>query len=119
MGAVPPIYKALIQIPLKGENISSLQSAISGNVPISKDDSDAFYKMTGVRVSTLWGQTEAILGCINPSPSPEGKIFGAAGLRLPYLHMKILDKDLQECPPPEPGILYIKVPVWLVIKGPN
>ncbi len=115
MAAVPPIYKALIQVPLNGESICNLQSAISGNIPISKADSDAFYRITGVRISTLWGQTEAILGCINPSPAPSNKTFGAAGFRLPYLHMKILKtdklgKNLQECLPQEPGALYIKGP---------
>lgn len=115
MGAVPPIYKALLQVPLKGENLCSLQSALSGNVSVSTEDSDAFYAMTGVRISTLWGQTEAILGCINPSPTPGNRAFGAAGLRLPYLQMKVLkrnkiDNNLQECLPQETGTLYIKGP---------
>lgn len=110
MGAVPPIYKALIQVPLNGANIGSLQSAISGNVPMSQEDSDGFYGMTGLRTSSLWGQTEAILGCVNPSPTPGNKVFGAAGLRLPYLHMKILNNELEECIPREPGTLYIKGP---------
>jgi fatty-acyl-CoA synthase len=113
MAAVPPIYKALIQVPLHGENIGSLQSAISGNVPMSAEDSDAFYKITGLRISSLWAQTEAIVGCINPSPAPGKRNFGAAGLRLPYLQMKILktdDNTLQECLPQESGTLYIKGP---------
>jgi fatty-acyl-CoA synthase len=115
MAAVPPIYKALLQVPLKGENICSLQSALSGNVSVSKEDSDAFYAITGVRISTLWGQTEAIVGCINPSSTPSNRTFGAAGLRLPYLQMEILKTDtlgnnLQECLPQEPGTLYIKGP---------
>ena len=111
IAAVPPIYKALINVPLKGENISSLQSALSGNVSISTEDSDVFYAITGVRISTLWGQTEAIVGCINPSSTPDNRTFGAAGLRLPYLQMKILKGDtLQECRPQEPGALYIKGP---------
>lgn len=110
MAAVPPIYKALLQVPLKGENISSLHAALSGNVPISKEVSDAFYRMTEIRISTLWGQTEAIMGCINPSPAPGSSAFGAAGLRLPYLQMKILKNNLQECLSQEPGALYIKGP---------
>ncbi len=115
MATVPPIYKALLQVPLKGENISSLQSALSGNVSMSKEDSDAFYRITGVRISTLWGQTEAIVGCINPSSTPESRAFGAAGLHLPYLQMKILKtdklgKNFQECLPQEPGTLYIRGP---------
>lgn len=113
MAAVPPIYKTLMQAPLNGESIDSLQSALSGNVSMSKKDSEAFYKVTRVRISTLWGQTEAIVGCINASPAPDDKNFGAAGLRLPYLEMKILKTDElgntpQECSPQEPGTLYIK-----------
>jgi len=110
MGAVPPIYKALLQVPLKGENIRSLRYAFSGNVPMSSQDSDAFFKMTGVRLSTFWGQTEAILGCINSSPVPSDRTYGSRGLCLPYLQMKILKDNLQECLPQEPGTLYIKGP---------
>jgi fatty-acyl-CoA synthase len=115
MIAVPPIYKALLKIPLHGEDISSLYSAISGNVAISEDDFRQFKAITGVSIATLWGQTEAIVGCFNFFSSPGSKNFGSAGIRLPYEQVKIvmLDKNgniLRDCLPMEAGLLCIKGP---------
>jgi len=115
MIAVPPIYKALLKIPLNGADISSLSSAISGNVAISEEDFSQFKTITGVSIATLWGQTEAIVGCFNFSSSPESKNFGSAGIRLPYEKVKtvVLDKNgniLRDCLPMESGLLCIKGP---------
>ncbi len=115
MIAVPPIYKALLKIPLNGEDISSLYSAISGNVAISEEDFSQFKEITGVSIATLWGQTEAIVGCFNFFSSPSSKNFGSAGIRLPYEQVKIvtLDKSgniLRDCLPMEAGLLCIKGP---------
>jgi fatty-acyl-CoA synthase len=113
--AVPPIYKALLKIPLNGADISSLCSAISGNVAISEEDFNQFKAITNVNIATLWGQTEVIVGCFNFSSSPKSKNFGSAGIRLPYEQVKIvkLDKNgtiLRDCLPGEEGLLCIKGP---------
>ncbi|MBY0272848.1 MAG: AMP-binding protein [Alphaproteobacteria bacterium] len=115
MIAVPPIYKALLKIPLNGANISSLYSAISGNVAISKEDFNQFKAITNVCIATLWGQTEVIVGCFNSSSFPENKNFGSAGTRFPYEQVKVvkLDKNgniLRDCLPMETGLLCIKGP---------
>lgn len=115
MIAVPPIYKALLKIPLNGANISSLYSAISGNVAISEEDFNQFKAITNVCIATLWGQTEVIVGCFNSSSLPENKNFGSAGTRFPYEQVKIvkLDKNgniLRDCLPMETGLLCIKGP---------
>jgi len=111
--AVPPIYKALLKVPLNGADVSSLYSAISGNVAISEEDSNQFHSITGVRISTIWGQSEAILGCFNYASLPNSKNFGAAGIRLPYEQIKIVKLDihgniLRECLPMERGLLCIR-----------
>ena len=115
MIAVPPIYKALLKIPLNGADVSSLYSAISGNVAINKEDFNQFKTITDVRIATLWGQTEVIVGCFNFSSLPESKNFGSAGTRFPYEQVKIvkLDKNgniLRDCLPMEAGLLCIKGP---------
>jgi len=115
MIAVPPIYKALLKIPLNGADVSSLYCALSGNVAISEETSTQFKAITGIRIATLWGQTEAIVGCFNFSSSPGSKNFGSAGIRLPYEQVKIvtLDKNeniLRDCLPMEEGLLCIKGP---------
>lgn len=115
MIAVPPIYKALLKIPLNGADVSSLYSAVSGNVAISKEDFNQFKAITDVRIATLWGQTEVIVGCFNFSSLPESKNFGSAGTRFPYEQVKIvkLDKNgniLRDCLPMEAGLLCIKGP---------
>jgi fatty-acyl-CoA synthase len=115
MIAVPPIYKTLLKIPLNGADVSSLYSAISGNVAISKKDFNQFKAITNVCIATLWGQTEVIVGCFNFSSLPESKNFGSAGIRFPYEQVKIvkLDKNgniLRDCLPMEAGLLCIKGP---------
>ncbi|MBX9786146.1 MAG: AMP-binding protein [Alphaproteobacteria bacterium] len=115
MIAVPPIYKALLKIPLNGADVSSLYSAVSGNVAISKEDFNQFKAITDVCIATLWGQTEVIVGCFNFSSLPESKNFGSAGTRFPYEQVKIvkLDKNgniLRDCLPMEAGLLCIKGP---------
>ncbi|MBA3813999.1 MAG: AMP-binding protein [Alphaproteobacteria bacterium] len=115
MVAVPPIYKALLKVPLNGADTSSLYSTISGNVAISEEDFNQFKALTNVSIATLWGQTEALVGCFNFSSTSKSKNFGSAGIRLPYEQIKIvkLDKNgnvLRNCLPMEEGVLCIKGP---------
>lgn len=113
--AVPPIYKALLKIPLNGADVSSLYTAISGNVAISQEDFNQFQAITDVCIATLWGQTEVIAGCFNFSSHPGSKNFGSAGIRLPYEQVKIVTLDRsgnisRDCLPMEAGLLCIKGP---------
>lgn len=115
MIAVPSVYKTLLKNPLNGVDTSSLCSAISGNVAISEEDFSQFKAITGVSIATLWGQTEAIVGCFNFSSSPRSKNFGFAGIRLPYEQVRIVELDkngniLRDCLPMEAGLLCIKGP---------
>jgi len=111
---VPTLYAALLDRPLAGRDIGSLEFGICGAAPLPAELLRSFEERTSVRILEGYGLTEgACISSINP---PRGeRRTGSIGLRLPGQDMKIvvLDEDggyLRDCAPDEAGIVTISGP---------
>ena len=113
--AVPTVYASLLQQPVGGADVSSLEYALCGAAPMSPELFRNFERRTGVRILEGYGLTEgACVSSINP-PGGERRV-GSIGLRLPYQSMKavILDKDARYTREAQVGEIGA-----IVIRGPN
>jgi fatty-acyl-CoA synthase len=113
--AVPTVYAALLQVPLAGEDLSSLRYAICGAAPMPVELFREFERRTGVKILEGYGLTEgACASSVNPRDGE--RRVGSIGIRLPYQEMKTVIVDdqgryVRDCRTDEIGLV--------VIKGPN
>ncbi|MBD9415958.1 acyl-CoA synthetase [Pseudomonas sp. PDM16] len=132
---VPTVYSALLQQPIDGRDLSSLQYALCGAAPMPLELFREFEQRSGVRILEGYGLTEG--ACVSSSNPPEGqRPIGSIGLRLAYQDMRalILDeqgKYLRDADTDEVGIIAIHGPnvfagyldashnrgVWIEIDG--
>ncbi|MBV8503321.1 MAG: acyl-CoA synthetase [Paucibacter sp.] len=113
--AVPTLYAALLQQPMQGRDVSSLQYGLCGAAPMPLELLRSFEHRTGIRILEGYGLTEAT--CVSSCNPPQGERRpGSIGLRLPRQAMKAVVLDdkgayVRDCEPDEVGLL--------VISGPN
>ena len=112
---VPTIFASLLQQPIGGADLSSLEYAICGAAPMPAELFRTFERTTGLRILEGYGLTEAAcVSSINP-PAGERRI-GSIGLSLPYQSMRVVVLD--------PDGKYIRSASvgeigTIVIRGPN
>ncbi|MEM1261694.1 MAG: acyl-CoA synthetase [Pseudomonadota bacterium] len=112
---VPTVVSALLNRPLDGIDISSLDFVSCGAAPISREVFRQFQEATGANILEGYGLTEGTLSS-SSNPKDGEKRLGSIGLRYPYQQMKcvILDDDKQyvrDCAVDEVGVI--------IISGPN
>lgn len=111
---VPTVYSALLQQPLDGHDLSSLQYALCGAAPMPVELFREFEQRSGVRILEGYGLTEG--ACVSSSNPPEGeRPIGSIGLRLAYQEMRavILDERgfyLRDADTDEAGVIAIHGP---------
>ncbi len=116
---VPTILSLLLDIPIKGADISSLKYLICGAAPLSVELFNRFENHTGMKIIEGYGLTEsAVASAINPKDG-ERKV-GSIGIRLPYQEMMIaiLDENgqlIRKANINEIGVVCIKGPC--IFKG--
>lgn len=113
-GAVPTLYKALLNVPIGDADLSNLEMANSGAAPLPVELARQFTEMTGIPILEGYGLTEATSVCsVNPRAG-ESKI-GSVGYRLPYQEMRVAEIENGEfkafCNPEEVGTV--------IVRGPN
>ena len=112
--AVPTLYAALMQVPVAGRDVSSLEYGLCGAAPMPVEVFRGFQERTGLKILEGYGLTEAAcVSSINPI-SGESRI-GSIGLRLPWQAMKavVLDDQgryVRDCAVEEVGVLAISGP---------
>jgi len=112
---VPTLYAALLQQPIAGRDISSLEFGVCGAAPMPMELMRRFQQKTGLKILEGYGLTEGTcVSTINP-PRGEQRI-GSIGLRVPLQLMKAVVLDgqgayVRDCDVDEAGVL--------VISGPN
>jgi len=75
---VPTVYSALLQTPIAGRNIRSLETAICGAAPMPVRLFEAFQRETGVRILEGYGLTEgACASSSTPSTPRHGSVRSA------------------------------------------
>ena len=83
---VPTVYSALLQQPVAGHDLSSLQYALCGAAPMPVELFREFERVVGVRILEGYGLTEG--ACVSSSNPPDGeRPIGSIGLRLAYQDM--------------------------------
>ncbi|WP_439370331.1 acyl-CoA synthetase [Bradyrhizobium sp. PMVTL-01] len=112
---VPTVYAALLEVPIGGNDVSSLEYAICGAAPMPAKLIEAFEANTGLKIIEGYGLTEGTcVSCLNP---PQGiRKAGSIGLPLPYqqMHAVILNEDGRF-----DRMAKIDEIGTIVIKGPN
>jgi fatty-acyl-CoA synthase len=112
---VPTLYAALLDVPVAGHDVRSLEYGLCGAAPMPVEVFRAFQDRTGVRILEGYGLTEGV--CVSSINPPLGeRRLGSVGLRIPGQAIKavVLDESgryLRDCAPDEAGVL--------VICGPN
>jgi fatty-acyl-CoA synthase len=111
---VPTVYSSLLQIPIAGHNIASLELAICGAAPMPVQLFQSFQEQTGVRIVEAYGLTEgACASSSNPIDAPPR--IGSIGVRFPYQDMRALILDgennyLRDAGTDEIGVIAIRGP---------
>jgi fatty-acyl-CoA synthase len=112
---VPTVYAALLQQPIGGRDLSSLEYGLCGAAPMPAELMRSFQQRTGLKILEGYGLTEGT--CVSTVNPPRGeRRFGSIGLRLPLQAMKAVVLDdagayQRDCETDEVGVL--------VISGPN
>lgn len=112
---VPTLYSALLEVPLKGHNVKSLEYGLCGAAPMPPEVMRQFELRTGIRILEGYGLTEGTcVSAVNPAFGQSRA--GSIGLRIPFQQMKavVLGDDgqyLRDCEPGEVG--------QILIAGPN
>ncbi|MEZ4633261.1 MAG: acyl-CoA synthetase [Deinococcales bacterium] len=114
LGAVPTVYKNLLNLPIEGYDLSHLELTICGAAALPVELAKQFKEKTGLSILEGYGLTESTsVSSVNP-PFGESKV-GSVGLRFPYQEMRTAfldgDKVARFCEVNETGII--------VIRGPN
>ncbi|HVW52157.1 MAG TPA: acyl-CoA synthetase [Trinickia sp.] len=116
---VPTLYAALLDVPIAGCDIGSLEYGLCGAAPMPVEVFRGFQERTGIRILEAYGLTEGTcVSSVNP-PTGERRV-GSIGLRIPGQEMKVvvLDADgryLRDCETDEAGLLLISG--WNVFAG--
>ncbi|MDR3418490.1 MAG: acyl-CoA synthetase [Nevskia sp.] len=112
---VPTLYSALLEVPVAGRDLRSLEYGLCGAAPMPVEVFRTFQARTGIKILEGYGLTEgACVSSVNP-PLGERRL-GSIGLRIPGQAMKavVLDEAgryVRGCETDEAGLL--------VISGPN
>lgn len=112
---VPTLFSSLLQVPVEGRNVSSLEFAICGAAPLPVEVLKTFEARTGIKILEGYGLTEAT--CVSScNPLYGERKSGSIGLRIPLQGMKAVTVDdksayLRDCEVDEVGLI--------VVSGPN
>jgi len=113
--AVPTMLISIMQVPVDGADISSLEFARCGTAPLSWQVAREFTQLTSVELIEGYGLSEGTsISAMNPRYGE--KRVGSVGFRVPYQEMKIVRLDADgkisgDCIQGELGTV--------VIRGPN
>lgn len=111
---VPTVFSALLQVPIDGRDISSLEYGLCGAAPMPVEVFKNFEQRTGVRILEGYGLTEGT--CVSSCNPPGGeRRIGSIGLRLPWQPMLALRLDSdgryqRDCAVDEVGVIAISGP---------
>jgi fatty-acyl-CoA synthase len=89
---VPTIYASLLDVPIGGNNVSSLEFGLCGAAPMPAKLIETFEAKTGVKILEGYGLTEGT--CVSAVNLPEGeRRAGSIGVRIPYQQMRAVILD--------------------------
>lgn len=89
---VPTVYSALLNRPVDGADIGSLEACICGAAPMPVEVFRQFEERTGLKILEGYGLTEATCAS-SANPLLGERRIGSVGLRFPYEEMKVAVLD--------------------------
>ncbi len=111
---VPTIYSSLLQVPIDGRDIGSLEIGFCGAAPMPAQLFKSFQDQTGVCILEGYGLTEG--ACVSScNPADATPRIGSIGIRYPYQDMRalMLDADgkfMRDAETDEIGVIAIRGP---------
>jgi fatty-acyl-CoA synthase len=111
---VPTLYAGLLQVPIDGRDIGSLEYGLCGAAPLPVEVFRTFQARTGLKILEGYGLTEGT--CVSSVNPPLGeRRLGSIGLRIPGQRMKavVLDEQgrfVRDCHVDEVGVLAVSGP---------
>lgn len=112
---VPTLYASLLQVPINGHRVDSLEFGLCGAAPMPVEVFRQFQERTGLKILEGYGLTEGT--CVSTVNPPFGeRHLGSIGLRIPGQAMKVVMLDDQGAYLRDAGIDEVGV---LAISGPN
>ncbi len=121
---VPTLYGGLLQVPIDGHDVSSLEYGLCGAAPMPVEVFRTFQERTGLKILEGYGLTEGT--CVSSVNPPLGeRRLGSIGLRIPGQPMKavVLDEQghfVRDCRVDEVGVLVVSGPtVFLGYRQPE
>lgn len=113
--AVPAIFAALADTPgIDQRDLSSIQRAICGAAPVSRELLDKISSILGCPVVEGYGLTEGT--CASTCNPIDGPVkAGTVGVALPGVNVKVVDESGDDQPVGQPGEVVISGPT--VMKG--
>jgi fatty-acyl-CoA synthase len=112
--AVPTVLSALLNVPVGDADLSSLGTFITGGSAVPTELMKAMSEHTGIEVGQGFGMTE-IGGMGLTQMQPRAQVRGSAGIRGPYIQVKIGIQNADgsvtgEAAPNQIGVLCFKGP---------
>jgi fatty-acyl-CoA synthase len=112
---VPTVFRALLEVPVQGRDLSSLRFAISGSASLPAALIREFEARTGLSILERYGLTEGT--CVSTMNPLDGeRRAGSIGLRVPYQQLMVAELEGQppriarQCATGEAGALLVRGP---------
>ncbi|WP_271274309.1 malonate--CoA ligase [Aliamphritea hakodatensis] len=114
MMGVPTFYVRLLEDPdFNRELCNNMRLFVAGSAPLLAETFQAFEAISGHKILERYGMTEA--GMITSNPYKGERLPGTVGLPLPDVQARVADKNGNEVPRGDVGVLEINGPN--VFKG--
>ena len=112
MGAVPTIYKRLIDFGLEGYDLSSLRFCFTAGAPIPVSLIEEYHRR-GLLMKQGFGQTEtSILCCLDASDAI--RKAGSVGKSVAYADVRLVDENLDDVRPGQVGEIVARGPIVML-----
>ena len=88
IGGVPTSLAALLNVPVGGADLSSVEVTMTGASPLPLDTARRFESHSGARIHEIYGMTESA-GLIAMAPRHRERTLGSVGYRMPFERVKV------------------------------
>ncbi len=114
LGGVPTVLGAVLNVPIEGGDVSSIQKVTGGGSAIPVPVADAYMHRFGLPVLETYGMTEAS-SCHTISNPQRPVYLGSVGHPLPYSGVRVVElddkgKQIAECPTGKIGVVAMHGP---------
>jgi fatty-acyl-CoA synthase len=112
MGAVPTVYKRLLDHGLEGHDLSSLRFCFTAGAPISVSTIEAYHRR-GILLKQGFGQTESSILCCLDAQDAIRKA-GSVGKPVVHADVRVVNEQLEEVAPGETGEIVARGPIVML-----